>query len=45
MNAAIRYYLSTGNDKFVNSLLNNGNFTINNPKNYGYRSYSFPIAR
>ena len=45
INAAIKYYLSTGNDKFISSLLNNGNFIINNPINYGYKSYKFPVIR
>ena len=35
----------TGNDKYINSLFNNGNFDINNPKNYGYKSYKFPVSR
>lgn len=42
MNAAIQYALETGDRKFIDALIKNGNFTIANPANYGIKIYNLP---
>jgi RHS repeat-associated protein len=43
MNAAIQYTLETGDNKFVQSLIQNGNFTQANPAQYGVKVYNLPV--
>ncbi|PSL47422.1 RHS repeat-associated protein [Chitinophaga niastensis] len=43
MNAAIQYTLETGDNKFVQSLIQNGNFTHANPAQYGVKVYNLPV--
>lgn len=42
MNAAIQYTLEMGDNKFVRSLIQNGNFTNANPAQYGVKVYNLP---
>jgi len=42
MNAAIRYALETGDRKFIDALIKNGNFQYANPAQYGIKIYNLP---
>ena len=42
MNAAIRYGFETGNFRYVERLINNGNFRNANPASYGIKTYNLP---
>ena len=42
MNAAIQYALETGDRKFIEVLIKNGNFTTANPANYAISVYDLP---
>lgn len=43
MNAAIKYFIETGDDKFINSIIKNGNFNNANPASYGIKTYNFAV--
>lgn len=43
MNAAIQHTLETGDNKFVQPLIQNGNFTQANPAQYGVKVYNLPV--
>jgi hypothetical protein len=43
MNAALKYAVETGDNKFVEALINKGNFTKNvDLKQYGIKAYNLP---
>jgi RHS repeat-associated protein len=42
MNAAIQYALETGDKKYIEALIKNGNFFAADPAKYGYKVYNFP---
>lgn len=43
MNAAIQYAIETGDNKFVQSLIRNGNFRAANIAEYGINVYNLPV--
>lgn len=43
MVAAIKYGLETGEFKYVQAIIKNGNFQNANPANYGYKVFSLPV--
>ena len=44
MNAALKYADETGNSKYVEDIINKGNFRKANPSNYGYKTYQLPTS-
>ncbi|HWK02413.1 MAG TPA: RHS repeat-associated core domain-containing protein [Puia sp.] len=42
MNAAIKYALETGDKKYINALIKNGNFSVADPAAYGIKVYQLP---
>jgi len=44
MNAALKYADETGNSKYVEDIINKGNFQKANPSNYGYKTYQLPTS-
>ena len=44
MNAALKYVDETGNSKYVEDIINKGNFQKANPSNYGYKTYQLPTS-
>lgn len=42
MNAAIQYALETGDKKYIDALIKNGNFTQADPSKYGIKVYNLP---
>ena len=44
MNAALKYANETGNSKYVEDIINKGNFQKANPSNYGYKINKLPTS-
>lgn len=44
MNAAIKYANETGETKYIDDLIKNGNFHEANPKNYIHKIYKLPTS-
>lgn len=44
MNAALKYADETGNSKYVDDIINKGNFQKANPSDYGYKTYNLPTS-
>ena len=44
MNAALKYANEIGNSKYVEDIINKGNFQKANPSNYGYKINKLPAS-